>query len=272
MYLTLEVIKQIEKDKLTDIYISGISNEPEVIHFVENLPLHIKSVFLNNDSLLYAIEKQLPIIDLCQINNYIKLSRSQYFVEISVNKSNMKFDMLKFVKDNKGKQMTVRLTGGEPTLHPDIDYFIKLLSDNEFHVVLVSNNTTQWVNRYDIHVEKGEQDDFYAIFDAPCDDIFYSDTNYSCGCSLPEDYGVCLIATDSYYPCRAGGIVDRLLYNSENSYQSLEDALKYKKYFFDLMCRKCGIFKYLGIGNKLAKPNRVTEEVYSRTYEFMRSK
>jgi hypothetical protein len=183
-------------------------------------------------------------------------------------------DIKAFVYEHEhlGKRLTVKLLGGEPTMHPYIDEIIDLLLEY-FHVGIVTNGTTKWKNKRNIWCEDTDKTPhenpmFYTTFDAPIDDPEYEGQDYSLGCRTAEHCGNC-VTVDGHYPCNVGGTIDRLLFDGTHAGTLLEvNSHGYRKKFFEKMCQYCGVFKFTGYKAQ-PRPPMINEEVRSKTFEFM---
>lgn len=137
----------------------------------------------------------------------------------------------KFVKEsieNEVKWKNIRVLGGEPTLHKDIDEIISILIDykNNYsqstNITIISNGTGEYVNKvldrlakkYEINVENSNktsdiQVQFSPVNEAPIDIERYKDMDFSKGCWITT---VCGIALDmyGYYPCSAAAAAARV--------------------------------------------------------------
>ena len=129
---------------------------------------------------------------------------------------------------NSKKWEYIRVLGGEPTLHSDIDKIIKKLVDyknnysEETIITLVTNGYGNYVNKiideletkYDIRIENSNktsdiQSYFSPINQAPIDMEKYRNEDFTKGCWIST---ICGIALDlhGYYPCSASAAADRV--------------------------------------------------------------
>jgi len=192
-------------------------------------------------------------------------------------------EVKKFIVDNMlfGKTLTVKVIGGEPTIHPHIDTIIRLLHMH-FHVVLVTNGVKDYTPPVDICIEDsakwvGISPEFHATCDAPCDDLEFDTEDYSFGCDNATSCGF-VYTQDGYYPCTIAGSIDRMLNEPEGPRSSLLGARSIDeagteenrtKVFNDL-CKYCGFYKRMGF-KEAYNPNfeRTTEQYYSKSWKFM---
>ncbi|WP_287492391.1 radical SAM protein [Sellimonas sp.] len=122
----------------------------------------------------------------------------------------------------------IRILGGEPTLHPEIENIVEAIFDykskysNRTIVTLVTNGYGEYVNKmirklsekYNIVIENSKkksnmQPNFSTINKAPKDMKKYCNEDFSRGCWIPS---VCGMALDihGYYPCSAAAAADRI--------------------------------------------------------------
>lgn len=168
----------------------------------------------------------------------------------------------KFVAESKEcgrKWDQIRVLGGEPTLHNEIDEIIKLLCDYKksfspnTQITIVTNGYGEYVTtvlkrlkeRYDIVIENSHkisdiQPSFSPINQAPLDECEYHDQEYSKGCWIPT---ICGIALDKYgyYPCSASAAADRI-FGADVGKKSLPLSSDVFRDDFRYFCSRCGHF------------------------------
>jgi len=193
-----------------------------------------------------------------------------------------------FVAKNKkyGKNLTVKIIGGEPTIHPNITEILTLLNE-DFHLMIATNGINKWVPPFDMVVEnsakeRGVLPEFHPTCDAPLDDIKYRYEDFSFGCDTAYTcMNVC--TSEGYYPCTVAGSIDRMLRLSGGPREGLQPlattslmeciTLDNKVKVFSNICKYCGFYKKMGYHEATnTEMVRVTEQVYSTSWGFMRGK
>jgi hypothetical protein len=135
----------------------------------------------------------------------------------------------KFVSEsvsNNKQWSRIRILGGEPTLHQDIEEILHILMDYKetyspsTTLELTTNNFGPEVNgklqkvSRKIYVNNTRktgrfQKKFEAFNLAPCDNKIYSFTDFTNACWITNDCGMGLNRY-GYYPCGAAGSIDRV--------------------------------------------------------------
>lgn len=163
----------------------------------------------------------------------------------------------KFVEEsieNEKKWESIRVLGGEPTLHPDILRILDILLDykhqysHDTDITLVTNGHGEYVNKIikkvpsEILIENSAkissiQSHFSPVTVAPCDTE--GDLDYSRGCWIPE---LCGIALDvhGYYACSFAAAADRVFCLNVGR-KSVKDIMNLEDQF-SIFCRYCGHF------------------------------
>ncbi|BAI61025.1 conserved hypothetical protein [Methanocella paludicola SANAE] len=151
----------------------------------------------------------------------------------------------------------IRVLGGEPTLHPDIDKILKILLDYKENyspttwLELTTNNFGPEVNRKLLKVPRkiyvnntrkmGRfQKKFEAFNLAPCDNRIYAFTDFTNACWITNDCGMGLNRY-GYYQCGAAGSIDRVF----GMNIGLKKLPVYQSEFYDQktnLCSLCGHF------------------------------
>lgn len=147
-------------------------------------------------------------------NEVMTLEQIEKFIEQSIEKN--------------VKWKNIRLLGGEPTLHPNIERIIQLLLEykeqysKDCNIVVVSNGSGKFVNtvlnllesKYDIEIQNSNktsdiQTGFSPVNQAPIDLEEYKNMDFIKGCWIPT---VCGIALDmnGFYPCSAAAAIARV--------------------------------------------------------------
>lgn len=178
----------------------------------------------------------------------------------------------KFVKQSIEKDVrwkNIRLLGGEPTLHPNIEKIVQILLEykeqysKDCNIAVVSNGSGEFVNsvlnrlesKYDIEIQNSNkisdiQIGFSPVNQAPIDMKEYKNMNFTKGCWIPT---VCGIALDmnGFYPCSASAAIARVSGNDigrkevPTSNDNMEDI-------FQSTCCLCGHY-YNEINNEFTK-------------------
>jgi hypothetical protein len=154
---------------------------------------------------------------------------------------------------------SIRILGGEPTLHPDIQEIIQLLlkykkdyapkceitlctngfgaSTNKILLTLPKEILIENTMKDDIH-----QDYFCAFNIAPSDLKRFRFADFSIGCRWMYICGIGLTPF-GYYPCAVAGGIDRVLGFDigRKKIPSKKDSLKDQ---LSIFCRYCGDFHY----------------------------
>jgi hypothetical protein len=165
----------------------------------------------------------------------------------------------KFIQESIGaerKWESIRVLGGEPTLHPHIleilDLFVSYKNNHfcDTKIVLVTNGYGEHVNKilnkipHDIIIENSakissKQTNFSPVTLAPCDMENCKNFDYSRGCWIPT---LCGIALDvhGYYACSFAAAADRAIgldvgKKSINETDNLDSQ-------FHFFCKYCGHF------------------------------
>lgn len=193
-----------------------------------------------------------------------------------------------FIARNKqyGKKLTVKIIGGEPTIHPNIVEILTALNEH-FHLMIATNGINKWVPPFDMVVEnsakeRGVLPEFHPTCDAPIDDIKYQGEDFSFGCDTAYTcMNVC--TSEGYYPCTVAGSIDRMLrlpggpregmppLATTNLTECISDTNKVK--VFSNLCGYCGFYKKMGFHEAVNKTMvRTTEQVYSKSWKFMDGK
>ncbi len=253
--------------------------------------MFVKTVYLYDKTFMGTLKKQFPKV------SGAKMERTEFYTTIDITTvcnlacancqraSHLKAyavamsmdDIKAFIYEHEhlGKRLTVKLLGGEPTMHPYIEEIIDIMLEY-FHVGIVTNGTTRWHNRRNIWCEDTDKTPhenpmFYTTFDAPVDDSLYDGQDYSLGCRTAEHCGNC-VTVDGHYPCNVGGTIDRLLFDGANAGTLINVNFEgYRKNFFKKMCQYCGVFKFTGYKSQ-PRPPMINEEVRSKTFQFLDGK
>lgn len=152
----------------------------------------------------------------------------------------------------------VRVLGGEPMLHPDIDRILTALvawRDRESlgtSIEVVTNGHGRHVEEAIARVPRGVavkntrkasrvQPKFEAFNEAPCDDARFAWADFAHGCWITEECGIGLNA-HGYYPCAVAGGIDRVFHEGVGRAalpapgEAFRDELR-------RACARCGHFR-----------------------------
>jgi len=167
----------------------------------------------------------------------------------------------KFIKDtveNDVKWKSIRILGGEPTLHPDIIRILYLLReyiehfspDTSLHLVTngfgrkVASVLSQVPKKVKIeNSSKESSEQFFHPFNvAPKDRIEFKFADYSNGCEQTSKWGIGLTPY-GYYPCALAGGIDRIFGFDlgRKRLPSPDDSMVDQLQVF---CKLCGMFRY----------------------------
>jgi hypothetical protein len=230
-----------------------------------------------------AMEKGKLIVEI-DINTVCNLScnNCNRFSQFkSTFKTLDKYYIDEFIVANKhyGKDLVVAILGGEPTLHPDIDYIIINLAQH-FNVILTTNGLVHYTPPVDIVIEdssktKDTEPVFALTMNAPIDDPVYTDMDFSMGC---RQSGICGNGFNErgYYPCSVAMNIDRMMHlpggdlygMSYLASDTLSNSYAYRSATLNKLCRYCGTFQNRHYG-VLKATNLGTEQVFSRSWKFM---
>jgi len=203
---------------------------------------------------------ELDITTVCNLacNNCVKLSNFKHtWSTMSMS------DIKTFIDGVKGKDVLVKIIGGEPTIHPNIDDIILLVADAN-DCILVTNGINNYTPPIDIPIEnsakmKNTQPEFHTFMEAPIDLEEYKDCDFSKGCSIADDCGYGY-KNGKYYACPIAPHIPI----PQLVYSKLEDIQRARPLVFSSICQYCGMFKKLGHHNKdKTKLKRTTDLVIS---------
>ncbi len=210
----------------------------------------------------YIVE--LDITTRCNLacNNCVKLSNFKHTW------STMSMDNIKlFINSIKGKDVLVKIIGGEPTIHKDIDDIILLIASTH-DCILVTNGINEYKPPIDIPIEnsakiKNTQPEFHTFMEAPIDLDEYKDCDFSKGCSIADDCGYGY-KDSKYYACPIAPHIPI----QQLVYSNIDDVEKAKPIVFSSICKYCGMFKKLGYHNKdKTKLKRTTDLIISKWWK-----
>jgi len=151
----------------------------------------------------------------------------------------------------------IRILGGEPTLHPDLEEILRILLDYKEKyspstwLELTTNNFGPEVNRKLLKVPRkiyvnntsktGRfQKKFEAFNLAPCDNMMYAFTDFTNACWITNDCGMGLNRY-GYYQCGAAGSIDRVFGFNIGLKKLPMDQFEFTKQKNNL-CNLCGHF------------------------------
>jgi hypothetical protein len=177
---------------------------------------------------------------------------------------------------------SIKLRGGEPTLHPNILDILKILKKyKNFHpeskIILLTNGIGEKVNKVlsslpdwiciqNSYKESGKYD--YSFFNsynvAPIDLFWYELTNdFSKGCIRLEVCHGLALSRYGYYPCTNGANVDRVFgfnIGIKNLSSANENALRTQ---MKTLCKYCGHYK---LTNDLIREEKMSKS-WKRIYQ-----
>jgi hypothetical protein len=144
-------------------------------------------------------------------NEYMTVEQIQRFIKESI-ESNVKWE-------------SIRVMGGEPTLHPDLLKILTVILEYKKHysaavrIVLVTNGYDSKVSRIlsevpaEIEIENSkktsEVNKFTTFNKAPQDSFLFKNADFSNGCWMTFHSGIGL-TPHGYYCCAVGGSIDRV--------------------------------------------------------------
>ena len=184
------------------------------------------------------------------------------------------------VRDYEYPLKFVKIIGGEPTLHPEIDGIVSLLQGLQrelgfglrifsnghgkkvvdklwelYHGGLYINNQMKADSRSAPH---------YTYNIAPCDLPEYSGCNFEGGCTMMHDDGMAL-TYHGIYGCAPGASVDRI-YGLDIGFHDLEDVNEESVMEqIQHLCRFCGIYK-TNFGDQRVHGNEVVSKSWQEAY------
>lgn len=190
----------------------------------------------------------------------------------------------KFLRESTAKGIqwkSIRILGGEPTLHPEfleiIDELIafKDLQCPTVTIEIVTNGFGKQVNDVlkklsskvvvDNTAKKSIAQKFIPFNLAPKDYVMHRFADYSGGCWVPQDCGMGL-SPYGYYPCAVAAAIDRVL-GFDLGRKSLPELGDHMRDQMDAFCRYCGFFIFSKY--KLTDKNLISESWYN-AYEKYR--
>jgi len=302
--LDLATIAIIDKVKPSTIDL----HDSEVSEFVKQVPYYIREInYMGNNpdvmDLLYAQYVLLGSTMLDADTGIVSFVRPKYSIDLDITtkcnlacpncnklsnfKSTWKTVDIPYVKnfiqqnEHRGEELLVKILGGEPTLHKDIQEIIALLVEAKFKVIMLTNGIKEFTPCLPIGIEnsskeKGTLPDFHTTMVAPKDLECFAGVDYSVGCTNASlcGYGN---KDGKYYPCPTGGYINEHISAEygipDFGRASLERAEMNRPEAFKTLCQYCGLFKKLGYHNVDKKQfSRTTEQEFSKSWEFFRLK
>lgn len=208
----------------------------------------------------YRRSRERIEIDITYVCN-LRCTNCNRSISQAPEKLHMPIEMVtRFVDESiqrKKRWKTIRVLGGEPTLHPQflqiLDELLRYRKWNPATVVeVVSNGYGQAVKRLLERIPPGirlentaKQGNLQPAFgpfnEAPVDDPAFRSADYRNGCSIMDECGMGLTPL-GYYPCAVAGGIDRIA-AKKLGYASLPDDNDDMIEVADELCRLCGHFK-----------------------------
>jgi len=183
-----------------------------------------------------------------------------------------------FIKESKEKNVnweTIRILGGEPTLHPDLLEILSLLIEYKKHssagvrIVLCTNGHGSKVANVlskiptDIVIENSmktsDENGFSQFNKAPRDSILYKNADFSNGCFIIVGCGPGLTPY-GYYCCAVAGSIDRV-FGFDIGRKELPSADDDMVDQLRVFCELCGHYR------RRSWTTRTTSEVMSPTWK-----
>lgn len=195
--------------------------------------------------------------------------------------------ILKFIDESKSanrKWKRIRILGGEPTFHPEIEWIMDELAKYQANhlpnmiLELVTNGHGSAVRNKltslpscviitNTHKKSPIGNRFENFNNAPKDDLRFTLTDYSNGCWIMQECGLGLTPY-GFYQCAIAGGIDRVIgYDlGLKRIPSLKDDNRSLKRQMRTLCRWCGHFR---TGNKIPTSERhnIIESNYSHSWE-----
>lgn len=178
------------------------------------------------------------------------------------------YQIKRFIKesvDNGLMWKRIRILGGEPTLHPDINRILNLLIEykrshsKKTVIELVSNGFGGEVRRtlseipkdiiIDNTAKRTDSQLFIPFNIAPIDSRKYDDADFTNGCRNISECGIGLTPY-GYYPCAAAGTIDRV-FGFDKGKKELPKADDQMLDQLNIFCRYCGHFRITFLTKKV---------------------
>ena len=169
-------------------------------------------------------------------------------------------DISQFVEDSLNQKRywrKIRILGGEPTLHPQLNEILDELyklkqAHSDISIQLVTNGYGRRVNKVIaelpdwLYVENSSKTDsvqpeFGPFNLAPVDSWYHRFSDFSNGCDIAKTCGIGL-TPQGYFPCAVAGGIDRVL-NKNSGRQSLPDSDDEMRDLMKIACGLCGRFR-----------------------------
>ena len=169
-------------------------------------------------------------------------------------------DISQFVEDSLNQKRywrKIRILGGEPTLHPQLNEILDELyklkqAHSDISIQLVTNGYGRRVNKVIgelpdwLYIENSSKTDsvqpeFGPFNLAPVDSWYHRFSDFSNGCDIAKTCGIGL-TPQGYFPCAVAGGIDRVL-NKNSGRQSLPDSDDEMRDLMKIACGLCGRFR-----------------------------
>ena len=192
-------------------------------------------------------------------NEMIKVSQIKKFIKESI--------------ENDKKWRTIRVLGGEPTMHPNYIEILTLLVEykNKFspktRLETVTNGKLPGVEKIlvkvpkEVHIHNTAKETanqlFFEFNQAPKDKLAYKFADFSNGCPTAE---LCMLLTPyGYYGCSVFVGVDRVI-GKDLARKKMPTKNDYMRDQFKELCPHCGFFGY-------GATTRTTKERLSKSWK-----
>jgi len=278
----------------------------EMHEFIRQVPYYIKEINYigSNNEIIEELDKQYILtsaVQLQQGGRAVNFVRPRYSVDLDIttvcnlscancnklsnfNSTWRSVDLnyvKSFIDENKhrGKELLVKILGGEPALHKQVQEIIHLLYTSGFKVLILTNGVKPFTPCEPIGIENsgketGTTPDFHTTMVAPRDLACFDGVNYSVGCTNASICGYCS-KDGKYYPCATGGYINEHISKEygipDFGMPTIEEALAIRPEAFKTLCQYCGLFKKLGYHNiDKTQFSRTCVQEYSKSWEFFK--
>jgi len=206
-------------------------------------------------------------------------------------------DIERFISESieLGKEWAlINILGGEPTLHRDFEKIIKYIYENyiiphspKTILQIVSNGLTEKTRDllekvksyknvtidYNSFKKGGKIEYFLPFNDAPIDDEYFKDADYTKACWVTSYSGIGMNKY-GYYGCDVCGGIDRVINENRSGIKNLKDITieKFQEHFLKFCCL-CGYFKDYDVnhGNFIPRSEKapLKDNIISKIWESL---